>query len=161
MAINISSSELLHKDFINSVQKTLRETECKGKWLIFEITESCYSNQVDQTIEILKQLKKLDITIAVDDFGTQHSSLACLKQLPIDRLKLDKIFLENLSTDSANQAITQTVQDFGHRLGIEVLAEGVETPEQETYLILCDYRMAQGYRYGRPMPAERCAQRFH
>jgi diguanylate cyclase (GGDEF)-like protein len=161
MAINISSSELLHKDFVSSVQKALRETKCEGKWLTFEITESCYSSEVDRAIEILKQLKSLDITIAVDDFGTQHSSLACLKQLPIDRLKLDKSFLENLSTDSANQAITQTVQDFGHRLGIEVLAEGVETSEQETYLILCDYRMAQGYRYGRPMSAELCEKRLH
>ncbi|MES9893220.1 MAG: EAL domain-containing protein, partial [Candidatus Thiodiazotropha sp.] len=103
----------------------------------------------------------LGIAIAIDDFGIEHSSLARLKQLPIDRLKLDKIFLQNLTTDSANQAIIQTVQDLGHRLGIEVLAEGVETPEQETYLILSDYRMAQGYRYGRPMSADNCAKRFH
>jgi diguanylate cyclase (GGDEF)-like protein len=161
MAINISSSELLHRDFVHTVQNTLMETNCKGEWLTFEITESFYSSQVERAAEILKQLKRLGITIAVDDFGIYHSSLACLKQLPIDRLKLDKIFLENLSTDSANQAIIQTVQDLGNRLGIEVLAEGVETSVQETYLILSDYRIAQGYRYGRPMPADRCAKRFH
>jgi diguanylate cyclase (GGDEF)-like protein len=160
MAINISSSELLHKDFVHTVEKILRETDCKGEWLTFEITESFYSSQVERAAEILKQLKRQGITIAVDDFGIYHSSLACLKQLPIDQLKLDKVFLENLSTDPTNQAIVQTVQDLGNRLGIEVLAEGVETSLQETYLILSDYRMAQGYRYGRPMPADRCANCF-
>jgi diguanylate cyclase (GGDEF)-like protein len=85
MAINISSSELMHKDFLHDVQKTLRETNCQGEWLTFEITESFYSSQVERAAEILKQLKKLGISIAVDDFGIYHSSLACLKQLPIDR----------------------------------------------------------------------------
>ncbi|MES9827587.1 MAG: EAL domain-containing protein [Candidatus Thiodiazotropha sp.] len=161
MAVNISASELLHKDFIDSIQRMLNETDCKGEWLTIEITESSYSGQIELAAEILQQLKELGIAIAIDDFGIEHSSLARLKQLPIDRLKLDKIFLQNLTTDSANQAIIQTVQDLGHRLGIEVLAEGVETPEQETYLILSDYRMAQGYRYGRPMSADNCAKRFH
>ncbi|MEW8028240.1 MAG: EAL domain-containing protein [Candidatus Thiodiazotropha sp.] len=161
MAVNISASELLHKDFVGSIQRMLKETDCKGEWLILEITENFYSGQIELAAEILQQLKGLGIAIAIDDFGIEHSSLARLKQLPIDRLKLDKIFLENLTTDSANQAIIQTVQDLGHRLGIEVLAEGVETPEQETYLILSDYRMAQGYRYGRPMSADKCAKRFH
>ncbi|MES9849494.1 MAG: bifunctional diguanylate cyclase/phosphodiesterase, partial [Candidatus Thiodiazotropha sp.] len=161
MAVNISASELLHKDFVDSIQKMLNETNCKGEWLTIEITESSYSGQIELAAEILQQLKELGIAIAIDDFGIEHSSLARLKQLPIDRLKLDKIFLQNLTTDSANQAIIQTVQDLGHRLGIEVLAEGVETPEQETYLILSDYRMAQGFRYGRPMSADNCAKRFH
>ncbi|MEW8525420.1 MAG: EAL domain-containing protein, partial [Candidatus Thiodiazotropha endolucinida] len=161
MAVNISASELLHKDFVDSIQRMLNETNCKGEWLTIEITESSYSGQIELAAEILQQLKGLGIAIAIDDFGIEHSSLARLKQLPIDRLKLDKIFLQNLTTDSANQAIIQTVQDLGHRLGIEVLAEGVETPEQETYLILSDYRMAQGYRYGRPMSADNCAKRFH
>ncbi|MES9979545.1 MAG: EAL domain-containing protein, partial [Candidatus Thiodiazotropha sp. 6PLUC5] len=87
------------------------------------------------------------------DFGIGYSSLARLKKLPIDLLKLDKVFLEDISHDKGNLAIVQTVVDMGQRLGIEVLAEGVETSEQETYLILSDYRSAQGYRYGKPMTA--------
>jgi EAL domain-containing protein (putative c-di-GMP-specific phosphodiesterase class I) len=161
MGINISSSELLHKDFINSVQTILNQTQCRGEWLTFEIKESFYSSEAERAANILNQLKQMGIGITVDDFGIRHSSLACLKQLPIDRLKLDKFFLRDLCNDPANQAVTQTIQDLGHRLGIEVLAEGVETADQETYLILCDYRMAQGYRYGRPMTPNRCAERFH
>ncbi len=161
MAVNISAAELLHKNFVDSIKATLEETRCPGEWLIVEITESLFSGQVDLAAQVLQQLKDLGIAIAIDDFGIEHSSLARLKQLPIDRLKLDKIFLKNLPTDSANQAIIQTVQDLGHRLGIDVVAEGVETAEQETYLILSDYRLAQGYRYGRPMTARECAKRLH
>ncbi|MES9970676.1 MAG: EAL domain-containing protein [Candidatus Thiodiazotropha sp.] len=161
MAINISASELLHKDFVDSIKNILKETKCQGEWLTIEITESLYTDQVESAAEILQKIKDLGIAIAIDDFGIEHSSLARLKQLPVDRLKLDRIFLQNITTDEANQAIIQTVQDLGHRLGIEVIAEGVETAEQETYLILSDYRMAQGYRYGRPMTAEKCAKRFH
>ncbi len=161
MAVNISASELLHKDFVDSIQHILKETNCQGEWLTIEITESLYTDQIENAAEILQQIKELGIAITIDDFGIEHSSLARLKQLPIDRLKLDRIFLQNITTDEANQAIIQTVQDLGHRLGIEVIAEGVETAEQETYLILSDYRMAQGYRYGRPMTADKCAKRLH
>jgi diguanylate cyclase (GGDEF)-like protein len=161
LAVNISAAELLHKNFIDSIQQTLEQTNCPGECLIVEITESLFSGKIDLAARVLRQLKDLGIAIAIDDFGIEHSSLARLKQLPIDRLKLDKSFLENIQTDSANQAIIQTVQDLGHRLGIEVVAEGVETAEQETYLILSDYRLAQGYRYGRPMTARDCAKRLH
>ncbi|MEW8505400.1 MAG: EAL domain-containing protein [Candidatus Thiodiazotropha sp.] len=161
MAVNISAAELLHKNFVESTQAILAATNCSGEWLTIEITESLISGQVELAADVLSRLKKLGVAIAIDDFGIEHSSLARLKQLPIDRLKLDKIFLQNLPTDSANQAIIQTVQDLGHRLGIDVVAEGVETAEQETFLILSDYRIAQGYRYGKPMPADECAKRLH
>ncbi|MES9990948.1 MAG: EAL domain-containing protein [Candidatus Thiodiazotropha sp.] len=161
LAVNISAAELLHKNFVASTQEILEANDCPGEWLTIEITESLFSGQIELAADILRRLKDLGVSIAIDDFGIEHSSLARLKQLPIDRLKLDKIFLQNLPTDSANQAIIQTVQDLGHRLGIEVVAEGVETSEQETYLILSDYRMAQGYRYGRPMSADECAKRLH
>ncbi|MEW8431006.1 MAG: EAL domain-containing protein [gamma proteobacterium symbiont of Ctena orbiculata] len=161
LAVNVSAAELLHKNFVETTKATLESTRCSGEWLTIEITESLFSGQVELAANVLHRLKDLGVAIAIDDFGIEHSSLARLKQLPIDRLKLDKIFLQNLPTDSANQAIIQTVQDLGQRLDIEVVAEGVETAEQETYLILSDYRMAQGYRYGRPMTADECAKRLH
>ncbi|MCG8125369.1 MAG: EAL domain-containing protein, partial [Candidatus Thiodiazotropha taylori] len=108
----------------------------------------------------LQRLKEMGISIVIDDFGIGYSSLARLKKLPIDLLKLDKVFLENLNKDSGNLAIVQTVVDMGQRLGIEVLAEGVETAEQETLLILSDYRIAQGYRYGKPIAAEHFRDRL-
>ncbi|MCM8856289.1 MAG: EAL domain-containing protein [Candidatus Thiodiazotropha sp.] len=160
IAINISASEILHEDFFQSIETIFEDTDCVGEWLAMEVTENLFIRQVDVAAEVLQHLKATGITIAIDDFGIGYSSLARLKQLPIDRLKLDKIFLDNLSRDAGNQAIIQTVQDLGQRLGIEVLAEGVETAEQETYLILSDYRLAQGHRYGKPMTAEECAKRF-
>jgi diguanylate cyclase (GGDEF)-like protein len=153
VAINISASEILHDDFLSNVERILLNTGCAGEWIAIEVTENLFIEQIDEAANRLQQLKEMGISIVIDDFGIGYSSLARLKKLPIDLLKLDKAFLENLNNDSGNQAIIQTVIDMGQRLGIEVLAEGVETAEQETLLILSDYRIAQGYLYGKPMLA--------
>ena len=159
VAINISASEILHDDFLKNVENILRKTGCAGEWLAMEVTENLFIQRIDEAADRLRQLKKLGISIVIDDFGIGYSSLARLKKLPIDLLKLDKVFLENITQDKGNLAIVQTVIDMGQRLGIEVLAEGVETAEQETYLILSDYRVAQGYRYGKPMQAKQFQKR--
>ncbi|MCU7935355.1 MAG: EAL domain-containing protein [Candidatus Thiodiazotropha sp. (ex Dulcina madagascariensis)] len=156
MAVNISAVEILHDDFFDSTRKILQQTGCLGEWLAMEVTENLFIRQIDKAAAVLQRLKTLGIAIAIDDFGTGYSSLSRLKQLPIDRLKLGSIFLHDLSNDPGNQAIVQTVQNLGQRLGIEVLAEGVETAEQERYLMLSEYRLVQGYRYGKPMPATAC-----
>ncbi|MEJ2619619.1 MAG: EAL domain-containing protein [Candidatus Thiodiazotropha sp.] len=151
VAINISASEILHDDFLSNIERVLLSTGCSGEWLAIEVTENLFIEQIEESASRLQKLKEIGISIVIDDFGIGYSSLARLKKLPIDLLKLDKAFLENLNSDSGNQAIVQTVVDMGQRLGIEVLAEGVETAEHETLLILSDYRIAQGYLYGRPM----------
>jgi diguanylate cyclase (GGDEF)-like protein len=151
VAINISASEILHDDFLSNIERILLSTGCSGEWLAIEVTENLFIEQIEEAANRLRKLKEMGISIVIDDFGIGYSSLARLKKLPIDLLKLDKAFLENLNNDSGNQAIVQTVINMGQRLGIEVLAEGVETAEQETLLILSDYRIAQGYLYGRPM----------
>lgn len=153
VAINISASEIMHDDFLANVNKILVNTGCEASWLALEVTENLFIQRIDEAASRLQQLKQMGFSIVIDDFGIGYSSLARLKKLPIDLLKLDKVFLENISHDKGNLAIVQTVIDMGQRLGIEVLAEGVETSEQETYLILSDYRSAQGYRYGKPMTA--------
>lgn len=160
VAINISATELLHEDFLAKVKNILKITGCEGAWLAMEVTENLFIQRLDEAAKRLQQLKEMGFSIVIDDFGIGYSSLARLKKLPIDLLKLDKVFLENISQDSGNLAIVQTVLDMGQRLGIEVLAEGVETTEQETYLILSDYRIAQGYRYGRPMSPTRLMNRY-
>ncbi|MCG7943204.1 MAG: EAL domain-containing protein [Candidatus Thiodiazotropha taylori] len=160
VSINISASELLHDDFLTNVENILHTTGCAGEWLAMEVTENLFIQRLDEAAKRLQRLKEMGISIVIDDFGIGYSSLARLKKLPIDLLKLDKVFLENLNKDSGNLAIVQTVVDMGQRLGIEVLAEGVETAEQETLLILSDYRIAQGYRYGKPIAAEHFRDRL-
>ncbi|MES9830972.1 MAG: EAL domain-containing protein [Candidatus Thiodiazotropha sp. DIVDIV] len=153
VAINISASEIMHDDFLKNINSILVNTGCAAEWLALEVTENLFIQRIDEAANRLLQLKQMGFSIVIDDFGIGYSSLARLKKLPIDLLKLDKVFLENISKDKGNLAIVQTVIDMGQRLGIEVLAEGVETAEQETYLILSDYRVAQGYLYGKPMQA--------
>lgn len=160
VAINISASEILHDDFLANVESILLRTGCSGEWLAMEVTENLFIQRLDEAANRLQRLKEMGISIVIDDFGIGYSSLARLKKLPIDLLKLDKVFLENLNKDSGNLAIVQTVIDMGQRLGIEVLAEGVETAEQETLLILSDYRIAQGYRYGKPITANQFREKM-
>ena len=160
VAINISASEILHDDFLANVESILLRTGCSGEWLAMEVTENLFIQRIDEAANRLQRLKEMGISIVIDDFGIGYSSLARLKKLPIDLLKLDKVFLENLNKDSGNLAIVQTVIDMGQRLGIEVLAEGVETAEQETLLILSDYRIAQGYRYGKPITADQFREKM-
>ncbi|MCU7906348.1 MAG: EAL domain-containing protein [Candidatus Thiodiazotropha sp. (ex Epidulcina cf. delphinae)] len=160
ISVNISAGEMLHSDFFDSTRRVLQETGCLGEWLVMEVTENLFTHQIDKAAKVLQRLNTLGISIAIDDFGTGYSSLSRLKRLPIERLKLGSVFLHDLSNDPGNQAIVRTVQNLGQRLGIEVLAKGVETAEQERYLIRSEYRLVQGYRYGKPMPATACEKAF-
>lgn len=154
MAVNISGSHFQQGKIIDSVKMILEETAFEPSLLELEITEDVVQT-TEKSIETIKELKKLGITIALDDFGTGHSSLASLKDLPIDCLKIDKIFIAEAMENKHDAMIISAVVALGKALGVSVLVEGVETKEQGAYLAGIDCLYTQGYYFSRPVEADK------
>lgn len=153
VSVNFSARQFAAKTAVENVEKVLRRHGLPGDLLEIEITESLLNN-LGYTANVLHALRERGIHISVDDFGTGYSSLAYLKRYPIDRLKIDQSFVRESDTDSDDLAISTAVITLGHSLGMKVIAEGVETPQQLDILrgLGCDE--VQGYHLGRPMPAQ-------
>ncbi|HET6603457.1 MAG TPA: EAL domain-containing protein [Xanthomonadaceae bacterium] len=134
MAVNVSVLQILRGDLPGLMRRVLAETGIPPDRLELEVTESMVMANAEQTVAVLGELKRLGLTLAIDDFGTGYSSLVYLKRLPIDTLKIDKEFIGDLTTDPDDEAITATVITMAHSLGLNVVAEGVETREQLAYL---------------------------
>ncbi len=115
----------------------------------------------EEAIEILGEFKALGLEISVDDFGTGYSSLSYLKRLPIDKLKIDQSFIRDIPEDEDDMAITKTIIGLAHNLKLDVIAEGVETREQEDFLLSNGCILAQGYLYDRPLDAQITTLRLH
>jgi EAL domain-containing protein (putative c-di-GMP-specific phosphodiesterase class I) len=122
------------------------------RYLKLEMTESMVIDNVADTIEKMHKLKTLGLTFSMDDFGTGYSSLAYLKRLPLDQLKIDQSFVRDISNDPNDAAIVQTIITMGNTLGMNVIAEGVETQEQLNFLRLHGCATYQGYLFSRPVP---------
>jgi len=154
IAVNVSARQLRQSDFIATLDYVLAETGCPPKALELEVTESLLLEDAEQAIELLTQLAERGVRVAIDDFGTGYSSLSYLKRMPVQTLKIDRSFVNELGTDSNVAAIARTVIVLARSLNLDVLAEGVETAEQAAWLRRegCDW--AQGWHYGRAMPAE-------
>lgn len=150
-SVNISAIQLEQDGFIDFIQSMLQMYEYDPKYLEFEITETAFINNFDTVVDKINILRKLGIKIALDDFGTGFSSLSYLKNMPIDILKIDKSFIDSALTDSQAGIITQTVLEMAGRLGLETIAEGVESDAQLKYMREngCDY--IQGFLLGKPM----------
>ncbi len=154
MAVNLSIVQLQNPRFAQKVERILLANGLSPEYLELEITESVATKEADNILSILNDLKQLGATISIDDFGTEYSSLNRLKQLPIDRIKIDMHFIQGIEGSEKDQAITKVIISLAKGLGLEVLAEGVETKPQLEFLNrkMCDE--AQGFYYYHPMPAE-------
>lgn len=153
-AVNVSGIQFVHGDIYQDVSSILQETGLDPKMLELEVTESVFMDDIQSTVQILKNLHSLGIELAIDDFGTGYSSLSYLSQFPIDRLKIDQSFIRNALDDKENAAIARTIISLGHSLNLSVIAEGVETKEHEQFLLDYDCDEVQGYRYSRPVPVD-------
>ena len=153
IAVNLSVQQLERVDLDKRVRKVLEQTGLDPARLELEVTESMLMRHAEQVIANLTSLRGLGVTIAVDDFGSGYSSLAYLKRLPINSLKVDRIFIDHLTIDPSDDAITRAVIALGNGLGLNVLAEGVETQAQADFLLSEGCNTAQGYLFGRPMSA--------
>jgi len=153
IAVNLSLEQFRNAKLVGMVGNILKETGLKPEYLELELTESTAVREAEHIIGVLEAFKKLGITIALDDFGTEYSSLTRLKHLPADRIKIDMQFVHGITKDSKDEAIVKTMIQLAKNLKIKVLAEGVETKEQFEFFRRQECDEIQGYYFYKPMPA--------
>ena len=151
LAVNVSARQFRQNNFVQQVEAALRTSGISPAQLKLELTESLVLHNVADTIAKMQALKNLGVGFAMDDFGTGHSSLSYLKQLPLDQLKIDQSFVRDVATDPNDAAIVQTIIVMAKSLGLDVIAEGVETEAQLAFLRAHDCPAFQGYLFSRPV----------
>ena len=152
LAINVSAKQMRQPDFVATVRAALQRHGVPPQCLEIELTESTVLEDVSGTIARMAELKALGVSFSLDDFGTGYSSLQYLKQLPLDQIKIDRSFVRDIASDPNDAAIVQTIIAMAEVLGLDVIAEGVETETQREFLDLRGCRHFQGYLFGKPMP---------
>ncbi len=154
VAVNLSARQFSQKTLVSDVARTLVQSGLTPDCLELEITESLVMHNPEGAAETLHKLKAMGIALSIDDFGTGYSSLAYLKRFPIDCVKIDRSFIKDIPTEADDMAITKGVIALGHSLRLKVVAEGVETVEQQDFLRSNDCDEMQGYLFSKPLPAE-------
>ncbi len=154
MAVNVSARQFRHADFVRQVRSVLEQTGADPQRLKLELTESVLVDDMQAIVSKMDALKSLGVGFALDDFGTGYSSLTYLKKLPLDQLKIDQSFVRDVLSDANDAAIARTVIALARSLGLDVIAEGVETAEQRDFLAKEGCQAFQGYYFGRPLAAD-------
>jgi diguanylate cyclase (GGDEF)-like protein/PAS domain S-box-containing protein len=154
VAVNLSARQFQQPDFFDQVAQVLRDTELDPRYLELELTESLLMADANEAVQTLCALRDLGVGIAIDDFGTGYSSLSYLKTFPIDRIKIAQEFVLGIGQDPEDAAIVETIIAMAHGLGLDIVAEGVETAAQLEFLRDRQCNVMQGYYLGYPMPAE-------
>ena len=155
LAVNLSANQLANPNLYQQVSEILQQTGFPARHLELELTESALMTDTESTIELLEQLRGMGIQLAIDDFGTGYSSFTYLKRFPIDILKIDKSFIDEIEYKEEDKEIVAAMIAMGHALGLKVLAEGVENQQQLTILKTLGCDIFQGYLRSRPLPAGR------
>jgi len=153
VAVNVSSQQFYQGNIADAVASVLQETKLDPKLLELELTESQTLDDSDTTINIMLALKRLGVSLSLDDFGTGWSSLSYLRRFPIDRIKIDRSFVKDLLSQPAAEEVVKTILTMSRNLGIVCIAEGVETREQQDYFNKHDCAEMQGFYFSRPIPA--------
>jgi EAL domain-containing protein (putative c-di-GMP-specific phosphodiesterase class I) len=157
MAVNVSAAEFRQSEFVKSIRTVLSETRLDARYLELELTESVLMHDAKFTASVLQKLKEMGIHLAVDDFGTGYSSLSYLREFPIDILKIDRSFVNQITSNSGDSTIVNAIISMGKSLKHLVVAEGIETNEQRIYLQAYHCEEGQGYLFSRPLPAAQFA----
>ena len=153
VAVNLSAQQLADPEIVDDVRTALRESGLPPSALEIEVTETAAMYDIDQARRVLERLREIGVSVALDDFGTGHSALGYLKELPIDRLKIDKCFVRDLATDAKDRFLLRAVIALGRARGLSVTAEGVEDPRQLRFLAASGCHHVQGYLVGTARPA--------
>jgi diguanylate cyclase (GGDEF)-like protein len=157
MAVNLSPRQFLDENLLRDIDEVLISTGMPAHLLQLEITESMVMQNVDRAVKLLDQIQSRGVRLAIDDFGTGYSSMSLMKQFPIDTIKIDRSFVRDLENSSEDRAIAKAIISMGKALGLTVVAEGVETVEQDAFLRGHECDELQGYLFSRPIPAEAIA----
>jgi diguanylate cyclase (GGDEF)-like protein/PAS domain S-box-containing protein len=158
MAVNLSARQFNRGDIVNTVQKVLCETGLDPKWLELELTESLTLDDSEVTIKMLRDLKRIGVSLSLDDFGTGWSSLSYLRRFPLSRIKIDRSFMRDISSQPAAEAVVRAILSLGRTLGLACTAEGVETRQQYDYLKKQGCSEIQGFLYSPALPATDCGE---
>jgi EAL domain-containing protein (putative c-di-GMP-specific phosphodiesterase class I) len=157
MAVNLSLRQLMDDNLLPDIRTILNESGLTPNLLELEITESMLMQNPERVIKILTEIKKMGVRLAIDDFGTGYSSLTQLKRFPIDTLKVDRSFIRDLPMNSEDKAITEAIIAMGKTLSLTVVAEGVETEEQDAFLRSHACDAMQGFHFSKPIPPDQFA----
>ncbi len=152
LSVNISAKQFRQDDFVDQVVRIVERSGIDPARLELELTESMFLDNIEQSIEKMRTLREMGILFALDDFGTGYSSLSYLKRLPLNQVKIDRSFVRDIAVDRNDEAIVETIVKMGQTLGLEVIAEGVETDEQRRMLERYGCENFQGYLFGKPLP---------
>ena len=158
MSVNLSARQVLHPKLIEEVSEILSETGLVARDLNLEITESVIMGEAKANVEVLESLKELGVQLAIDDFGTGYSSLSYLNRFPVDFLKIDRSFVDGLRGGPEDTTVVSSIVALAHALGMQVIAEGVETEEQLTKLRELDCDQAQGHLFSKPLTQEKASE---
>jgi diguanylate cyclase (GGDEF)-like protein/PAS domain S-box-containing protein len=154
LSVNVSAKQFKHSDFVQQVQEAILKHDINPVLLRLELTESLVVGDVESLIPGMNALKNIGVRFILDDFGTGYSSIQYLKKLPLECLKIDQSFVRDIETDADSQAIVSTIISMAHHLGIDVMAEGVETEAQRQYLLSKGCKNFQGYLFALPLPID-------
>lgn len=154
ISVNMSQAQFYRTDVYSTIKKALRETGLNPKYLEIEVTETMAMQDIDRTIGVLDKIRKLGVSISMDDFGSGYSSLSSLKTIPLDILKIDRSLVCDIDENDVSKQITGAIVDLGKAMRLIVLAEGVETEKQCEILTRIGCDLAQGYYYSKPRPAK-------
>ena len=160
IAVNLSAVQLQNDKFEENLKRIISETKVNARFVELEITESILMKDFEKSVKLLTEIRSLGINIALDDFGTGYSSLSYLKQLPINTLKIDKSFIDNIATNEREKAIVDGIIQLAQKIALDVIAEGVEAKEQIVLLKNMGCNQIQGYYFSRPLPPDEIEEKF-
>jgi diguanylate cyclase (GGDEF)-like protein len=153
VSVNLSASQFRHSGLVDSIRRALDDVGLQARYLEVELTESAVMSDPEQSIAILEQLSTMGVLVSVDDFGTGYSSMSYLRRFPIDKLKIDRVFINEIVSRPEDASIVRAIVSLAHSLHLKVVAEGVETPAQLAFLEAAGCDEYQGYHFSRPLPA--------
>jgi diguanylate cyclase len=154
ISVNLAASQFREVGLVDSIRRALDDVGLLARYLEVELTESAVMSDPEQSVAILEQLSAMGVLVSVDDFGTGYSSMSYLRRFPIDKLKIDRVFINEIASRPEDASIVRAIVSLAHSLNLKVVAEGVETPAQLDFLKTAGCDEYQGYHYSRPLPAD-------
>ncbi len=154
ISVNLSASQFREAGLVDSIRRALDDVGLPARYLEVELTESAVMSDPEQSVAILEQLSAMGVLVSVDDFGTGYSSMSYLRRFPIDKLKIDRVFINEIASRPEDASIVRAIVSLAHSLNLKVVAEGVETTAQLDFLKTAGCDEYQGYHYSRPLPAD-------
>jgi EAL domain-containing protein (putative c-di-GMP-specific phosphodiesterase class I) len=153
ISVNLSASQFRDSRLVDTIRRALEDADLQARYLEVELTESAVMSDPEQSIAILEQLSRMGVLVSVDDFGTGYSSMSYLRRFPIDKLKIDRIFINEIASRPEDASIVRAIVSLAHSLSLKVVAEGVETPAQLDFLEAAGCDEYQGYHFSHPLSA--------